>query len=486
MYHGIIQERVYITDYLREEILKAGYEKNVGRGRVYRVVREGVIPGPPPALLSATPSRLVETLAHPNGWWRDTAQSLLMTRREISATSALRKMATSHEDALGRLHALWTLDGLGQLDKATNFTALEDCDSRIRTAAVRTIERILRTKNSSECYTRMNILPDDPDFSVLTQLILTVGKTNHEEGKNLIARCIARDPLNEQILNAVAVASPRRFLVDFLSLLFDHPVYRGDLIEKKAAVQLEQWQRYCVTGTISGGDPLSVEKLLDLIAQAEAPRALFMLKTIASTVVSPGRKPARAKMIKFAAKPVGLTSLEQRNEPAIREQLQAISFMFSWPGLTTHGREFAHQSTPLSEEYELLFDRGQAIYRELCTTCHGPDGRGLVGPDGKNLLAPPLPESPRLEENREAAIQIMLHGLTGELDGNTYEGLMAPFGATNDDEWVASILTFVRREWGNSGSVILPSHVAATRKKFQSRTRPWNQGELNWKLSQDK
>jgi len=45
----------------------------------------------------------------------------------------------------------------------------------------------------------------------------------------------------------------------------------------------------------------------------------------------------------------------------------------------------------------------------------------------------PLPGSPRLEENREVAIQIMLHGLTGELDGKNYEGLMAPFGASNDD-----------------------------------------------------
>ena len=155
--------------------------------------------------------------------------------------------------------------------------------------------------------------------------------------------------------------------------------------------------------------------------------------------------------------------------------------MFSWPGLPTYGRDFAHQPGPRGEPEKLLFDKGQAIYRELCTTCHAPDGRGLKSPDGRNLLAPPLPESPRLEENREAAIQIMLHGLTGELDGRTYEGLMAPFGASNDDEWVASVLPYVRREWGNAGSPILPSHVAATREKFRNRTKPWTQEELDWK-----
>ncbi len=486
MYHGIIQERVYITDYLRAEILKAGYEKNIGRGRIYRVVREGIAPGPRPELLTANPAKLVESLAHPNGWWRDTAQSLLVTRREVSAASALRKMVTDHQDALGRLHALWALDGLEQLDKETNFIALADRDPRVRAAAIRAMERLLREDDPSASYLRMQTLPDDPDYSVLAQVILTAGKADHEKGKELIDRCITRDPMNERILNAVATASPRRFLVDFLSSLLTHPVFQGDPVEEKAAAQLEKWQRYCVTGTASGGEPRSFEKLLDLIARQEAPRALSMLQAIAGTIVSPGRKPARAKMIKFAAKPAGLALLEQRSEPEIRKQIQSISFMFSWPGLTTYGRDFAHQSPPLSKEYQLLFDRGQAIYRELCTTCHGPDGQGLISPDGKSLMAPPLPESPRLEENREAAIQIMLHGLTGELDGKTYEGLMAPFGATNDDEWVASILTFVRREWGNSGSAVLPSHVAATREKFQNRTRPWNQKELTWKLPQDK
>ena len=190
-------------------------------------------------------------------------------------------------------------------------------------------------------------------------------------------------------------------------------------------------------------------------------------------------------MIQFIAKPPALTLLEQHSDPEIRKQVEAISFIFSWPGLPTYGREFAHRAPPMEKEHQVLFEQGRAIYRELCTTCHGPDGRGMTGPDGRGV-APPLPESPRLEENREASIQIMLHGLTGELDGRTYEGLMAPFGATNDDEWVASILTFVRREWGNSGSAVLPAHVATTREKFQNRSTPWKQEELSWKLPHKK
>lgn len=70
------------------------------------------------------------------------------------------------------------------------------------------------------------------------------------------------------------------------------------------------------------------------------------------------------------------------------------------------------QPAALSKQERLFFDKGKAIYRELCTACHAPDGRGV-----KALLAPPLPGSPRLTKNREAAIQIMLHGLIGEFFG---------------------------------------------------------------------
>ena len=146
------------------------------------MIREGVTPGTKPNLLDASSAELVKHLAHPNGWWRDTAQSLLVTRREVSATSALRKMVTDHQDALGRLHALWTLDGLKQLDKETNFIALADRDPRVRAAAIRTMERLLRSEDPSACYQSLKTLSDDPDYSVLAQVVLTVGRTNHGEG----------------------------------------------------------------------------------------------------------------------------------------------------------------------------------------------------------------------------------------------------------------------------------------------------------------
>ena len=49
-------------------------------GRIYRVMHETTRRDAKPALSKASPAQLVQTLSHPNGWWRDTAQRLLVER----------------------------------------------------------------------------------------------------------------------------------------------------------------------------------------------------------------------------------------------------------------------------------------------------------------------------------------------------------------------------------------------------------------------
>ena len=66
----------------------------IGRGRIYRLRHEGFEPGPQPRMLDETPAQWVQHLSHPNGWWRDTAQKLLVLRRDLSVVPALEKLAS--------------------------------------------------------------------------------------------------------------------------------------------------------------------------------------------------------------------------------------------------------------------------------------------------------------------------------------------------------------------------------------------------------
>src|SRR5690606_23708040 len=132
MYRGIIQHRAYITGYLEQQIVARRMEQPIGLGRIYRVVHESAEPGERPRLSRETPAQLVDDLSHPNGWWRITAQRLIVERGDRSVAPTLRRLLANAEDDRVRLHALWTLDGLEEADAATLEAALADPSEHVR------------------------------------------------------------------------------------------------------------------------------------------------------------------------------------------------------------------------------------------------------------------------------------------------------------------------------------------------------------------
>ena len=134
MYHGIIQESAWTQpdSYIHPQIKRKKLDLNINRGRIYRLVHDGYKPGPTPQLLNATNQQLVKYLSHPNGWWRDNAQKLLVIHADKSVVPELKKIATNDRSIfdrlafrkskfspVGRLHALWTLEGLNAIDQQT-------------------------------------------------------------------------------------------------------------------------------------------------------------------------------------------------------------------------------------------------------------------------------------------------------------------------------------------------------------------------------
>src|SRR5262249_12504695 len=114
LYRGILEHKAFLTHYLIKNIKERKLEKPVGLGRIYRIVPEGRRVGP--WKLPTPNAQLVECLAHPNGWWQDTAQRLLVERNDASTVPAVERLALKGRTALARLHALWTLEGMGRLE----------------------------------------------------------------------------------------------------------------------------------------------------------------------------------------------------------------------------------------------------------------------------------------------------------------------------------------------------------------------------------
>jgi len=211
MYRGIIQEGNWVRkgSFLRPVVERKGFDKNIGKGRIYRIVHEEIAPAKQENLLNKVNSELLDYLHHPNGWYRLTAQKLLVLRQDKSIVSDLKKIVTGGEPflgsmlgdtdyALGRLHAIWALDGLDAIDKSLILSALRDDDARVRMAALRVAEPFLKS-GDTEVIEAVQALKNDTNPEVLQQLVLSLRSTKNKAGNETISKIISSNPSNDAI-----------------------------------------------------------------------------------------------------------------------------------------------------------------------------------------------------------------------------------------------------------------------------------------------
>ncbi|HVX52178.1 MAG TPA: c-type cytochrome [Chitinophagaceae bacterium] len=347
MYHGIIQESEWTKpdSYLGKMIAEKELFKNRGMGRIYRIVHDGFEPDKTkPDILKAPAAKLVTYLAHPNGWWRDNAQKEIIVRHDLSVVPALRAMAVGelklnyNQPQLSRIHALWTLEGLGAIDKTTLYAALKDTDPQVRKAAVWIGEQFIKA-GDEKFIDSLGMLQSDASADVLIQLSLSLRSS--------------KLPKAQAIVKSLLVANKNNELMQFSYSAFTETQKR-----------------------------VAEERRLTL-------------------------------------------------------------------SLTPQQRE--------------LVNNGATIFKQLCATCHGPDGKGIqIG--GKQMPAPPLAGSARVRDEKIIPIQILLYGLKGPVDGKAYPDQM-PSMVKQDDKWIASVLSYIRNspDLGNKSSIVTVDEVKEAR-----------------------
>jgi mono/diheme cytochrome c family protein len=119
-----------------------------------------------------------------------------------------------------------------------------------------------------------------------------------------------------------------------------------------------------------------------------------------------------------------------------------------------------------AKDEQQLFAAGKEIYGTLCAVCHQADGRG------RDKVAPPLVGSPFALGPPAVVIRIMLHGKRGPTN------VMPALGPLITDDQIAAVLTYVRREWGQTAPAIDAAAVKAIRTATAGRARPWTAEEL--------
>ncbi|MFL2928465.1 MAG: c-type cytochrome [Opitutales bacterium] len=479
MYRGIIQHGNWTREgsYLREEILRRGLDKNVGKGRIYRLVREDIEPGPLPRLGKSDAKELVEALGHPNGWWRDEAQKLLVLRKETNAIPLLKNMVKQAEKGLARAHALWTLDGMGEWDESLVLSAIKDKNIEVRLAALRIAgERLLHHEASNALLDAVGqALPDD-DLDIAAQRLMSLSFYKKQTKAHVV-----RAGHIEHVLNAAGKFIDKKIIAKAFMVALNSAEYIPalELLSKEARFQnldthpLPQHLAFaCFT---LADKEASFTALLDFTAQTQSGFRASLLEGF--RLGSQGGRSVPRDLIRCKSKPSGLTRMEEAGVPEY--SLAILYDLLTWPG----DPKFKLQKAlpPLDESELARFNKGREIYQGLCASCHGKEGQGVNMPEPQNhtMLAPSLAGSPRVNErNYRYLAEIILKGMTGPIDGVTYGGVMAPMEAY-DNEWISSVMTYVRRSWGNSGAPVNPKDIEKVRGWNKKRSTAFTLAELN-------
>jgi putative membrane-bound dehydrogenase-like protein len=250
MYRELVEHPQFVPEAARGGV---DFRRWHDRGRIWRV-RPKAKPAAAalgPSLSKADAPKLVQLLRHPNGWWRTTAQRLLVeriirrernSRAEPFTASLLSLLLDDKSDPLARLQALY-----GGALVATNRT-VEDILIQVAAdphPALR--EHALRIVNNSERRSGKRLLPtstliklaEDSAVRVRLQAAISLGNRCREEPAALralgkIAARDAADPwMRLAILSGLAESS-----LAFLPLCdaISSPVGRSELQSQAAAI----------------------------------------------------------------------------------------------------------------------------------------------------------------------------------------------------------------------------------------------------------
>jgi mono/diheme cytochrome c family protein/glucose/arabinose dehydrogenase len=451
LYRGVLQHRAYLTNYLIKNIKERKLEAPINRGRIWRVVPKGAKP------VAVKIEREPRLLEHPNGWVRDTVQRRLIEERTNMRQEVLVKaMAKRSESPIGRLHALWTMEGMGRMESATAVAALADRDAKVRSAAVRLCEPYLVPATRAEVLPEILKLVDDPAFDVRLQLALTLSSVPEESAMAAVEKILEHD--GDKLLMREAVLSGLRAReLEFLERVigdFNQPTPTAKTLISALA--------QCV---INERRDAKISRLLDLAGEQKNSAAWKRTAILEGMAVTRGRAPV--KLIFLDEKPKSLDALLTSDGRLAERVLEKVA----WPGKP--GVVVPPPPRALTADEQGRFEEGKAIYAATCATCHQPSG---LGQDG---LAPPLVDSEWVLGPPSRLARILMHGVSGPITVTGVQFRLEMPGLPDlGDNDIAAVLTYIRREWDHGADPVEADFVKRIRTEEDDRNQPWTAAEL--------
>ncbi|MBX2873836.1 MAG: dehydrogenase [Saprospiraceae bacterium] len=470
MYRGIVQHGAYMTPYLREQILARKLDRPVQKGRIWRISSTDATA---PTVISLADVSLVECvsfLAHEDGWYRDMAQRILVEEKSTETIPLIEQLTTQATSWQGRLHALWTLEGMGELKpEVAQAVWQEDPNDVLRAHALRLLEPFLKKDKRLQGQTAREMIQVTGDASptLSLQLALSAEALAGTEQLELILAIMDTHGEEALIRDALMSSSCNREH-QLLEHLLLHPDWQLKEETKEIFIEL------LAAATFRKGDAVEVQSMLDFISK-DLPQIDGKSKVILSAIsVQAGL--AQDQPIELRREPY-LTRQQALLTPRLQGQITTLAKGLNWPGKPKE-KELDGEEGLLDQEALKQFASGRQQYLSICAGCHGTDGQGL------KRFGPPLVQSEWVLGDPRKLSLILLHGMEGplEVNGKRYDAPdilpVMPSHSVVDDAHIAAILTYIRNEWGHQAGPVKRGLVGKTRVQSQGKVVPWKAEEL--------
>ena len=475
MARGLIQHRIYLTSYLRKQIESRGLQAPTDLGRIYRIVHSAKLPDRKARLTEKPSTRdLMIRLSSANGFWRDTAQRLLVENPTTESAEALQQLVSQRDSAapLIRLQALWTLEGQGRVGLESLLSALDDPDARVRSAAFRITDGLPPGPVREAAVERMIQRAPSVRGEAQIALLCSLGNVGTPAADAAMRFLLMTGPSTALRQDAAISGLKGRELAFLMQLLGDAQC--GP--EKREHAPLVAKLARCVGVS---GRPVDIVAALNLTAKLKESdwqlQALLDGFAALVPVASPGAPAPKIRQTGLPAEPEALAALRRSTQSEIAGRVQKIDQLYFWPGKAASADTLAAanvQSLPAAAKAS--FERGRELYATICGACHQPHGNGQEG------LAPPLVDSEWVLGSEQRLIRVVLHGLRDAITvkGVRYELNMPALAEALDDAQIADSLTYIRREWGHAAAPVSADVVKAVRAQEAKREDSWTQAEL--------
>jgi putative membrane-bound dehydrogenase-like protein len=355
-------------------------ESGDDRGRIWRLVSPDMKNYPVLNLREMTDSELVKQLNSSNSWNRETAQRLLVQRNAVSVSNELIHHFHTIIKPLGRLHILYTLQGLNKLNIDILEVGLNDLHPGIREHSLKLSEKYL--KDSHGLSIAVLKMVNDPDKRVKQQLAFTLGEMPEEESMQGLEKLFTEaasvkglrvawlssvypvmDQLSLKLFDKIKPSSgtaQKRLLAELVGMIASKKDNRGTLgfLTKLAGIKSELADKQIYLVAIGKGlsrNGQSISKLINSVGQES--KLFRLMNQLFETAIeqaeddslSANKRLAATKLLAFGNYSDVSGTLIELLEPSVQKELQiesvkslseynekevGVELLGAWRGLT--------------------------------------------------------------------------------------------------------------------------------------------------------